>query len=115
MKSNRRKFIKKSTTPAVLSTFGIGANKTWLFQIREYRKTLSNKAVDSQKSSVMEIAFQLSPEPADDKIRFIKQTLRDMEFDGVLIADHISSMVYQRTNSAFTIGYLKAMIERVYA
>lgn len=45
----------------------------------------------------------------------ILKALKDVDFKGVMIADHIPSMVYQRTNTAFSIGYMKGLVERVYA
>jgi hypothetical protein len=42
------------------------------------------------------------------------QALADVNFDGVLIADHIPRMVDDH-QTAFTIGYMKQMLERVYA
>lgn len=45
----------------------------------------------------------------------ILEALKDVDFDGVLIADHIPSMVYQQTGTAFSIGYMKGLVERLYA
>lgn len=45
----------------------------------------------------------------------ILKALKDVDFDGVLIADHIPTMVYQQSGTAFSIGYMKGLIERVYA
>ena len=44
----------------------------------------------------------------------IMKALKDVDFDGVLIADHIPSMV-NGDGTAFTIGYMKALLERVNA
>jgi len=44
----------------------------------------------------------------------IMKALADVHFDGVLIADHIPRMV-DGQQTAFTIGYMKQMLERVYA
>jgi mannonate dehydratase len=45
----------------------------------------------------------------------ILEALRDVDFDGVLIADHIPSMVYPQVGTAFSIGYMKGLVERVYS
>lgn len=49
-----------------------------------------------------------------DMYKIIK-ALKKVDFDGVLIADHIPSMVSAQVGSAFSIGYMKAMVERVIA
>jgi mannonate dehydratase len=41
----------------------------------------------------------------------ILKALKDVDFDGVLIADHIPSMVHPHTNTAFSIGYIKGLVE----
>ena len=44
----------------------------------------------------------------------IMKALKDVDFDGVLIADHIPKMVHGRhTGTAFSIGYMKGLLERV--
>jgi len=45
----------------------------------------------------------------------VLKSLKEVEFDGVIIADHIPRMVGTKTGSAFTIGYMKGLIERVLA
>lgn len=45
----------------------------------------------------------------------ILKALKAVDFDGVIIADHLPSMVGSQTASAFSIGYMKAMVERVMA
>jgi mannonate dehydratase len=45
----------------------------------------------------------------------ILKTLKEVDFDGVIIADHIPSMVYQQAGTAFSIGYMKGLVERVIA
>jgi mannonate dehydratase len=45
----------------------------------------------------------------------ILKALKKVDFDGVLIADHIPSLVGSQTGSAFSIGYMKGLIERVIA
>lgn len=45
----------------------------------------------------------------------ILQALKDVDFNGVLIADHIPSMAYPQTGTAFSIGYMKGLVERVMA
>ncbi len=43
----------------------------------------------------------------------VMRTLREVEFDGVAIADHIPSMANdRRVGTAFSIGYMKALLER---
>jgi mannonate dehydratase len=44
----------------------------------------------------------------------IMKALADVDFDGVIIADHIPRMVNDQ-QTAFTIGYMMQMLERVYA
>ena len=48
-------------------------------------------------------------------IYMVLKSLKEVEFDGVIIADHIPRMVGTKTGSAFTIGYMKGLIERVLA
>ncbi len=44
----------------------------------------------------------------------IMKALKDVDFDGVLIADHIPVMVHGKdTGTAFSIGYMKGLLERV--
>ncbi|MDY0099110.1 MAG: mannonate dehydratase [Bacteroidales bacterium] len=51
----------------------------------------------------------------ENMYRVIK-ALKEVDFDGVLIADHIPSMVYgPYTGTAFSVGYMKALVERVIA
>ncbi len=46
----------------------------------------------------------------------IMKTLKEVDFDGVLIADHIPEMVHgKHTGTAFSIGYMKGLLERVNA
>jgi len=45
----------------------------------------------------------------------ILKALKEVNFDGVIIADHIPSMVYPNVGSAFSIGYMKGLVERVIA
>jgi mannonate dehydratase len=46
----------------------------------------------------------------------VMKTLREIDFDGVLIADHIPLMANDhRLGTAFSIGYMKALLERVNA
>lgn len=45
----------------------------------------------------------------------IMKALKEVEFDGVIIADHIPKMVGPNTGAAFTIGYMKGLLERVIA
>ena len=46
----------------------------------------------------------------------VMQALRDVNFDGVMIADHIPQMANdQRVGTAYTIGYMKALLDRVNA
>jgi mannonate dehydratase len=46
----------------------------------------------------------------------VVQALHEIEFDGVLIADHIPMMGNDhRLGTAFTIGYMKALVDRVHA
>jgi mannonate dehydratase len=45
----------------------------------------------------------------------ILEALKDVDFSGPIISDHVPGMVHRHTNSAFTIGYMKALIERLYS
>lgn len=45
----------------------------------------------------------------------IMKALRDVEFRGVVIPDHIPQMVGGRTGTAYSIGYMKALVERANA
>jgi mannonate dehydratase len=46
----------------------------------------------------------------------ILKGLREVDFDGVLIADHIPRMVHgKHTGTAFSMGYMKGLLERLYA
>jgi mannonate dehydratase len=46
----------------------------------------------------------------------ILKALKDVDFNGVIIADHIPAMEYgPQTGSAFSIGYMKGLVERVQA
>lgn len=46
----------------------------------------------------------------------ILKALKDVDFDGVIIADHIPAMAYgPYTGTAFSVGYIKGMVERVIA
>jgi mannonate dehydratase len=46
----------------------------------------------------------------------ILKALKDVDFDGVLIADHIPSMAYGgHSATAFSVGYMKGLLERVIA
>jgi len=45
----------------------------------------------------------------------ILKALKDVDFDGVIIADHIPSMVYPQVGTAFSIGYMRGLVERVMA
>jgi mannonate dehydratase len=45
----------------------------------------------------------------------ILKALKDIDFNGVIIADHIPSMIYPQTGTAFSIGYMKGLVERVIA
>ncbi len=46
----------------------------------------------------------------------ILKALKEVDFDGVIIADHIPAMAFGRnTGTAFTVGYIKGLVERVIA
>jgi mannonate dehydratase len=46
----------------------------------------------------------------------VLKALKEVNFDGVIIADHIPAMTYgPYTGSAFSIGYMKGLVERVIA
>ncbi len=46
----------------------------------------------------------------------VMKALKEVNFDGVMIADHIPQMTNdRRVGTAFTIGYMKALLERINA
>jgi mannonate dehydratase len=45
----------------------------------------------------------------------ILKALKKVDFDGVVIIDHVPSMVGGLTSSAYSVGYLKGLVERVFA
>ena len=45
----------------------------------------------------------------------ILKALKEVDFNGVIIADHIPGMIYPQTGTAFSIGYMKGLVERVVA
>ena len=46
----------------------------------------------------------------------VLKAMRAVDFDGVFIADHIPMMANDhRVGTAYTIGYMKALLERVNA
>ncbi len=45
----------------------------------------------------------------------VMKALREVNFDGAVIADHVPAMVGGRTGTAFTVAYMKALLERVNA
>ena len=45
----------------------------------------------------------------------VMRALREVRFDGVVIADHVPAMVGGRTATAYSIGYMRALIERAEA
>jgi mannonate dehydratase len=46
----------------------------------------------------------------------ILKALKEVDFDGVIIADHIPAMAFGRnTGTAFSVGYIKGLVERVIA
>jgi mannonate dehydratase len=45
----------------------------------------------------------------------ILKALKKVDFNGVLIVDHVPSMAGGLTSSAFSVGYMKALVERVIA
>ena len=71
MKDNRRKFIKKSGALAALSLVGLSSSKAGIQGMVGSKDLLSEKT--SPSKPVMKIAYQASPEPSEDEIRFIQQ------------------------------------------
>jgi mannonate dehydratase len=45
----------------------------------------------------------------------ILKALKSVDFDGVMIIDHVPRMVYPNTGNAYLVGYMQALIERVIA
>lgn len=74
MKDNRRAFIKKSGAFAALSLAGLNSGKT---DIRGISESKDSRSLERSKLSptepYMKIAFQASPEPSDNEIKFIQQ------------------------------------------
>lgn len=74
MKNNRREFIKKGTALAAISVVGMGSGKSGVMAIAESKTSVSNQSSGNRSSgSVMKIALQASPEPAENDIKFIQQ------------------------------------------
>ncbi len=45
----------------------------------------------------------------------VMRALRDVEFEGIVVPDHVPGGGYQEVNHSFTIGYMKALRDRVNA
>ena len=45
----------------------------------------------------------------------VMRALREVNFEGVVIADHVPGMVGGRTSTAYSVGYMRALIERAEA
>jgi mannonate dehydratase len=74
MKDNRREFIKKGSALAALSLVGLNTNKADLFGVGEPKQIGSKESkISSQGKPIMKIAYQASPEPTEDNIKFIQQ------------------------------------------
>jgi len=43
----------------------------------------------------------------------VMRTLREVKFDGIVIPDHVPAGSNPGMNTAFTIGYIKALRDRV--
>jgi mannonate dehydratase len=74
MKDNRRDFIKKSSALAALSLVGLGSSKAGPLSVTDSRETISKESSKlSPLKPVMKIAYQASPEPTENDIKFIQQ------------------------------------------
>ena len=45
----------------------------------------------------------------------VMRALRQVKFDGTVIPDHVPGGGYQQVNNSFTLGYMKALRDRVNA
>ena len=45
----------------------------------------------------------------------IMRALQEVEFDGVVISDHFPQVVGEKKSVAYTVGYMKALLERANA
>jgi mannonate dehydratase len=43
----------------------------------------------------------------------VMKALREVSFDGIVIPDHVPGGGYPAANNAYTIGYMKALRDRV--
>jgi len=96
MKDNRREFIKKGTALAALSLAGISCHEAYV------KRTAENDDIHSVERSksplvepYMKIAYQASPEPSEDDIRFIQQ----MGIDQVVLWTNAQKSSYEYYDS----------------
>lgn len=74
MKENRRNFIKKGSALAALSLVGLNTSKADLFGTTEGKESVSVEGPESKTGKPqMKIAYQASPEPTEENIKFIQQ------------------------------------------
>ena len=74
MKDNRRHFIKKGSALAALSLVGLNTSKADLFGSAEVKVSTSLEAPETKTGTpLMKIAYQASPEPTEENIRFMQQ------------------------------------------
>jgi mannonate dehydratase len=45
----------------------------------------------------------------------ILKALKEVDFDGVMIIDHVPSMVYPNTGNSYLVGYMQGLVERIIA
>jgi mannonate dehydratase len=96
MKNNRREFIKKGSAMAALSLVGIGSGEAGMLGATGIDESISESpAKDVQGKSVMKIAYQASPEPTENDIRYIQQ----MGVDNVVLWTDSKKSGYEYYNS----------------
>jgi len=96
MKDNRREFIKKSGALAALSLVGLGSSKADIPIMAGSKDNLSEGfSKTSPSKPIMKIAYQASPEPSEDDIRFIQQ----MGIDQVVLWTNAKKSSYEYYDS----------------
>lgn len=92
MTDNRREFIKKGGALAALSLVGLNTNKADIFGKAENKEILSEEGSKSSSGKpLMKIAYQASPEPGEDDIKFIQQ----MGIDQVVLWTNSKNASYE--------------------
>jgi mannonate dehydratase len=96
MKNNRREFIKKGSAMAALSLVGISSGEAGILATTGIDESISESPVKNvQGKSVMKIAYQASPEPSENDIKYIQQ----MGVDNVVLWTDSKKSGYEYYNS----------------